>query len=229
MERENASVSHVHLPWKLSFLDLLFPLFLFFIVMTFNIPTASAPRGSWHVSGNDYHSIVQYYGVTGYLTTVNLQVTQGSGSFVSLKQITGDFFSHGFLQGYDGNHIWQATPHYFVDRLLRGSYSFWIFGQAPVGQNHQYWVFENYGAARMNADLDGTCVKQESGYSQAGFIASADTETHASTDPMNHHFWGLKAALVELRYGNWHDDVFHVDSPYHQNVISQTEWYATGP
>jgi hypothetical protein len=215
----------------LSFADLFVPALLFLTLAAFNARTASASPGFFYVSGFDYNKISQYYGVCGYQTTPSLTVTRGVGSFFVLLHSSGEFFSFGFLQGYDSYNHWWANPVYFVDRILGGSYHQWLFGAAPANQNHQYWVWESYLDQMMTAKLDigGTIVFQESGYSRLGKMASAQTESHDNTDPMNHHFWGLKAALVELRYGAWHDDIFHVDSPYHQNVISATEWFATGP
>ena len=194
----------------------------------------SAVQGSYYVAVADNHAYYNYRVVRGNQTTLQSSVTGGVASFVNLIQQNGDYFCVGFVRGWAPNGTtWLSTPYYYIDRRLGGNYYFQNFEQAPVGQNqnHQYWLFaySNYDQiARMYAFVDENLKKMESGYSALGNQAYGQTETHDSLDQMNSHFFDMKAGEWWLIYSAFHDDASLVNSPYHLNLISQTEWTATG-
>ena len=216
---------------KLVLLDCLIAAAFFLILVTFTCQTAIAgTAGYYYVLGTQNNRQIFWYGVQGYQRTVSVSVSSGSEvfSFVDLvKQAPAEQFAVGFMQGVDPNTgQWLSTPYYYVDRVKYGSYAFWHFEQAPVGTDHFYCVYCDSTGSSISASIDGVTKKTEGGYSSGARMADAETEVHNTDDVMNHHLWNLKSRPVESRWFLFHDTFFHHDSPFKQNIISGSEWYA---
>jgi hypothetical protein len=203
--------------------------FLLLTALTSQTALAGTP-GAYYVTGANNNGSSTYYGVTGYQTTVSVYVTNPQSSMYSfvtlIKQTPFQQFAIGTLQGRDPGGVWQSTPVYYVDRVLNGVLGYWQYGQAPIGQNHYYYVFCDGTGSTISASIDGVIKRTESGYATGGKQASGQTEAHNTDDVMNHHFWGMQYRPVESRWFSFYNTLFHQDSPFHYNSISNTEWYA---
>ena len=204
---------------------------LFFALLTmFAVPLASAQVPTFVVVRYDFNGAYYYYGVTGYQSTVSVAVQAGSGvaSCVSLYQSNGDFMAAGFMQGTNPNdQTWVATPHYFVDRVLHGTYHYWLFEQTNIGENHAYWVFGGNGQSTyLTAEIDSTIKINENGYLTSSNAACGQTETHNQNDGMNHHLWAMSARQVEPIYHAFSNDWQRVDAPFQITINSASDWIA---
>jgi hypothetical protein len=194
------------------------------------ISIASAEPGRFYVVGQNYNNARLYRGVRGYQNTVSVFLYDSSGvaSFVILGQENGNFMSIGFAQGSQPDGSFESNPVYFVDRFLNLVYKFWKLEQAPVGQNHRYWVCLIRLSRKMVTYIDATERISETGYLNRDCTAEAQTESHDTRNQMNHHFWYMQAQTIEQRWFLWHDTFFHADSPYHYTTTSAYEWLAHG-
>jgi hypothetical protein len=217
---------------KLALKDFLISIALFVMITCFAFPLVhGGTSGLYYVIGSNNQGAANDYGVRATEQTVSVSVSSGSAvySFATLIQADNhDFFATGFMQGTDYYGQLHSSPSYYVDRVLNGVYQIWIIGQANAGENHQYSVFTDSTGQSMTASIDGTIQHTENGYKAEAKQANGETETHNTADVMNHHLWGMQYRPLENRYYNFANDLYRVDSPYHQNVISSTEWYATG-
>lgn len=200
-----------------------------FLLTVVTVSPVLAQGGHYFVAVYDNKSAYYYYGVSGYQVTVSVSFQSGSAvaSFVGLGQSNGDFFCCGFFQGTDVYGHYYANPTYYVDRVHTQQYSIWTYGQAPTGQNHQYYVYKPIYYGTMSALLDGTTLKTEGGYGTYASIASGQTESLNSLNQMNHHFWNVKGAQAEFRYYAFNNIGVTQNSPYYYTRGgSDAEWWA---
>jgi hypothetical protein len=214
---------------KLAFKDFMIAMAIFVTITCVALPLTSAGTTIYYVVGTNNQGTLYDSGVSGYQQTVSVTYSSGSAvySFVTLVESTGDFFAVGFMQGTDANGHLHTNPTYYVDRVLNGVYKIWLSSNANVGENHNYMVYTDATGQIMYASIDGTTPLSESGYLSGGKQASGQTETHNSADVMNHHHWGMQYQ-DDNRWFDFANLGTYVNSPYQINVVSSTEWYATG-
>jgi len=223
---------YLEIKMKGSLWSTLLALVLVFIVFhSMNASTVLAYPGQFYVVGFNNNRYRFYYGVRGYqeTRTVSIYDESGCASFVTLIQENGDFMAVGFYQGHDPSGGFVSTPHYYVDSILRGVYRFFRFEQAPVGENHQYWVcLVGTPTTTMMAVIDTTTKVTISGYMDSACYASGQSESHDTRNSMNYHFWQMDARPLEVRWYSFHNTWFRADSPYYYQRVSDSEWYALG-
>lgn len=220
--------------------DLLIIAIVFVTLSAFSSTVLAVQTPRYYVAVFNNYGQWTYRSVRGNQDTLQFSVVQGVGSFVGLVQLNNDYWNVGFVKGSvaknntDGSQgsTWLSTPHFYVDRRRAGIYNFRYF--TPVSGNHQYWAFLFHSAAGgtdiFYAIIDSTTLQtSESGYYNYPCQASGQTETHSTSDHMNHHFSNMKAGELWLTLSPFQNDVVLVNETYSISPLNPTtEWWATG-
>lgn len=184
-----------------------------------------------------------YRNVCGNQTTFPFSVVNGTAELLALWQTDGDWIELGVCKGWGPNgtdpyhDIWLSTPYYFVERSLYGMlyYNCSLFGPAPTGilQNHNYRTFmitDASGVTTAFSFIDYVLKTSDSGWSSNGNRAYGATETHDTRDQMATHFFNVRGGTLWLYMPLFQNDYPHCDNspPYNLNMVSDSEWTATG-
>jgi hypothetical protein len=216
--------------------------FFVFLIAFSSTGLANVPP-RWYVAVSDNHNAFSYRSVKGNQTTLQFGVIVGESSFVSLRQLNGDWMQVGYVKGTvplnntDGLHgtTWLGTAYYYCDHTANGAYIFSYFTQAPEGtqENHEYIVWLIHlvtGYNSMFAFVDAIKLQVNvTAYTFDFCQATGQTETHSNLDIMHSHHFNMKAGPLWLNPVAFHDDGVHVDSPYTLTPANPTtEWWANG-
>jgi hypothetical protein len=196
-----------------------------FAILAASARTVSATPGFYWVAAMNNHWQSLYHSVRGNQTTNQCSVTHGNASeedavysWIGIyhEQLGPEWMQVGYVKGWvpinntDGQSglVWLNTPYYYVDRWMNSQYNFTYFIPAPVGQNHEYWVYlYHWGTTTiMVALIDGKTYLAQAGFYDSACDAKGATESHNTRDQMNSYFFAMKAGTQWNNPVAFHDD-----------------------
>ncbi|HEY4674552.1 MAG TPA: hypothetical protein VIH48_00695 [Candidatus Bathyarchaeia archaeon] len=209
--------------------DLLIVTAVFVALNAFNSTVLAVPDVCYVAVWNN-RAARDYRSIRGNQTRQTFTVYNATASYVCLYRSSTDFFCAGFAKGYAPNGTWLSVPYYYVDWNING-YNCLFFEQAPAGSyDYMLFVFSHVnGSNTMYAFIDSNFKTSVSGFSNAGYAALGATETHDTRDQMNHWFSNMRAGEDWCTYSSFTNPLtYEDDPPYNLNLISASEWTATG-